>query len=142
MPTAGATAPDPDPATKEQPVSTDDPNATTHTAEGATSLPAAAEQLLATAMASSARRAGQTLIPGAHAPLKQTLLALGAGASLDEHESPTAATLQVLHGKVRLGAGKAETTLSVGDFAPIPPVRHHLDAIEDAVVLLTAVQLR
>ena len=111
------------------------------TDDGATNLPAAAEQLLATATASDARRAGQTLVPGAHAPLKQTLLALGAGASLDEHESPTAATLQVLIGTVQLVAGEAQTTLSVGDFAPIPPVRHHLDAVEDAVVLLTAVQV-
>lgn len=106
-----------------------------------TNLPAAAaEQVLAAAAGSRARRAGRTVIPGAHAPLKQTLLALCAGTSLNEHDAPTAATLQVLHGRVRLVAGPVEVELTVGDHAPIPPQRHQLDAIHDAVVLLTVVQ--
>ena len=105
-----------------------------------TNLPVAAERLLATATTSNARRAGQTLVPGAHAPLKQTLLALGSGTTLNEHESPTAATLQVLLGRIRLVTDDDVVALDAGDFAPIPRVRHSVDAVDDAVLLLTAVQ--
>ena len=37
--------------------------------------------------------------------LRQTLIALTAGQKLDEHENPGEATVHVLHGRVRLGAG-------------------------------------
>jgi len=81
------------------------------------------------------------LTPGAGAALKQTLLALAAGRSLADHESPGAATLQVLLGGVRLTAGGQEDLeLHVGDHAPIPPVRHGLDALDDAVVLISVAQ--
>lgn len=105
-----------------------------------TSLPTEAERLLTAATTSSARRAGHTLLPGAHSALKQTLLALAAGASLNEHESPTAATLQVLQGRVRLVVGNDQREMATGDFAPIPPARHSVEAVEDAVMLLTVVQ--
>ena len=38
--------------------------------------------------------------------LRQTVLALTAGSSLDEHENPGEATVQVLRGRVRLTAGE------------------------------------
>jgi hypothetical protein len=41
------------------------------------------------------------LVPGAGAPLKQTLLALRGGRHLAAHDAPGAATLQVLRGRVR-----------------------------------------
>ena len=102
-----------------------------------TSLPAAAAELLEQARGSRAGRAARTLIPGAHAPLKQTLFALVAGQSLAEHDTPTAAALQVLLGRVRLVAAGDELYLGAGDYAPIPPVRHQVDSVDDAVVLLT-----
>ncbi len=37
--------------------------------------------------------------------LRQPLTALTAGQKLDEHENPGEATVHVLHGRVRLGAG-------------------------------------
>ena len=85
-------------------------------------------------------RRGEPLIPGAHTPLKQTLLALLTGRALAEHSTPTAAVLQVLTGRVRLVAGHHELDLGEGDSAEIPPVRHHVDSLEDAVVLLTVTQ--
>jgi quercetin dioxygenase-like cupin family protein len=110
-------------------------------AHDVTDLPKAAARVLETARASDAGRAGHTLTPGAGAALKQILLALVAGRSLDDHESPGAATLQVLIGRVRLTAGGQEgVELRTGDHAPIPHVRHGLDALDDAVVLISVAQ--
>lgn len=100
-------------------------------------LPAAAAELLDKARESTAGRAGRTLVPGAGAVLKQALLALASGQRLADHDSPAAATLQVLTGTVRLTAGGQDVDLHTGDHAPIPPVRHGLQAIEDAVVLIS-----
>lgn len=81
------------------------------------------------------------MTPGAGAALKQSLMAMVSGQSLADHLNPTAATLQVIVGTVRLtGDGVTATELHVGDFAPIPPVRHGLDALDDAVVLISVAQ--
>lgn len=105
---------------------------------GAVNLQRAAAELLQTAQASSARRAGRTLVAGAGTPLKQSLLALLDGQSLSDHESPGAATLQVVSGVVRLTAGGRDVIeLRPGDLVAIPAARHGLDAVEDAVVLLS-----
>lgn len=103
-------------------------------------LPQAAAELLQSAHASPAGRAGRTLIRGAGAPLKQALLALVAGQSLAEHESPGAATLHVLTGTVRMTGGRDDVELHRGDHAAIPAVRHSVDALDDAVVLITVGQ--
>ena len=104
-----------------------------------TSLEAVArEQLLLAATASSGRSA-KTVYGGHERMLRQTLIALAAGTSLSEHESPGDATIQVLHGRVRLVAGVDSWDGREGDLMVIPPRRHALDAVEDTVVLLTAV---
>lgn len=103
-------------------------------------LPRAAAELLDVARESRAGRAGRTLIPGPGAALKQTLMALAAGESLADHDSPGAATLQVLVGVVRLTGGGGSLELHPGDHAPIPPTRHGLDALEDAVMLISVGQ--
>ncbi|GAW50761.1 MULTISPECIES: hypothetical protein [unclassified Nocardioides] len=54
-----------------------------------------------------------------------------------EHGSPGEATLQVLHGRVRLHAGDDAWEGAPGDYVLIPPRRHDLTALEDAAVLLT-----
>ncbi|MFB7636213.1 cupin [Streptomyces sp. NPDC056149] len=73
-------------------------------------------------------------------PLRQTVIALLAGTALDEHNTPPAASLQVLRGRVRLtGPGGGEQELTVGHIAPVPHARHGLRAIEDSVALLTVV---
>lgn len=92
------------------------------------------------ARASRAGRAGRTLMPGAGAALKQTLLALVTGQSLADHDSPGAATLQVLVGIVRLTGGGESLELHPGDHAPVPPARHGLDALDDTVVLISVGQ--
>jgi quercetin dioxygenase-like cupin family protein len=73
-------------------------------------------------------------------PLRQTIIALTSGSTLDEHEAPTAASLQVLYGGVCVTtADGEETKIALGQLHPIPQTRHSLAATDDAVVLLTAV---
>ncbi|MEU9982293.1 cupin [Streptomyces sp. NPDC050856] len=72
-------------------------------------------------------------------PLRQTVIALTAGTSLDEHNTPPAASLQVLRGVVKVTAQSGETELTSGSLYLLPPERHGLTAVTDAAVLLTAV---
>jgi quercetin dioxygenase-like cupin family protein len=92
---------------------------------------------LAGEAAEPAGRAAVTLVAGAGAPLKQTVLAFRGGVHLAEHEAPGAATLHVLRGRVRLVAGGESWELGEADHVQIPPVRHRLESLEDAAVLLT-----
>lgn len=95
------------------------------------------EGLLAQAHDLQAGRSARTLTPGAGAALKQTLLALTEGVSLQEHTAPGPATIQVLRGEVRLGASGTSTEISAGQWAPIPTEPHDLLALTDATLLLT-----
>lgn len=102
-------------------------------------LPELAAAQLAAARASNSGRAARTIWGGRGHALRQTVLALRGGRALGEHESPGEATLQVLVGQVRLNAGEQQWELAAGDYMSIPPTRHDLAAVEDAVVLLTVV---
>lgn len=101
------------------------------------SLTALAQEHLARAQEQSAGRSAHTIYGGQGHALRQTLIALVAGRRLGEHESPGEATLQVLCGSVRLHAGDDTRDASAGDHVAIPTARHDLEAVEDAVVLLT-----
>lgn len=103
----------------------------------ATSLTALGEEQLARAREASSGRAAVTVHGGQEHDLRQTLIALAAGRTLGEHDSPGEATLQVLVGEVRLTAGDETWTGAAGDHLVIPPSRHDLHALTDAVVLLT-----
>jgi quercetin dioxygenase-like cupin family protein len=70
-------------------------------------------------------------------PLRQTLIALGAGSRLDEHEHPGEATVQVLEGRITLVAGEDRWNGSPGGLLFIPVSRQALEAVEDSAVLLT-----
>ncbi|MEU1791266.1 cupin [Streptomyces sparsogenes] len=74
-------------------------------------------------------------------PLRQSVIAMVAGCELDEHNAPPAASIQVLHGHVRLTAGETGGRLDLiaGQVERIPQERHGVVALEDSVVLLTAV---
>jgi len=95
------------------------------------------EAQLAAARGSGSGRAAVTVHGGHEHDLRQTLIALVGGRTLGEHESPGEATLQVLSGRVRLSADGESWDGGAGDYLVIPPARHDLQALEDAVVLLT-----
>ena len=72
--------------------------------------------------------------------LRQSIIALRAGASLGEHNSPPAATLQVLQGQVRLLVGQdVQGEFSAGELSVLTHERHSVTAVTDAVFLLTTV---
>ena len=85
----------------------------------------------------SAGRSAVTVYGGREHDLRQTLIALTAGARLGEHQSPGEATLQVLEGQVTVHAGEESFDLSAGDHGVIPPQRNLHVARTDAAVLLT-----
>ena len=102
-----------------------------------TSLTDLSDSQLTAARASSSGRSAVTIFGGHEHDLRQTLIALAAGHTLGEHESPGDANLQVLVGTVRrdhqVVAGAALPRL----VARREPHRHGLHADTDAVVLLT-----
>lgn len=97
------------------------------------------EEHLELATRASAGRSAHTVHGGHASRLRQTLIALDAGRRLGEHESPGEATLQVLQGTVRLHAGPDTWEGGAGDLVAIPPLRHDLEAVTAAAVLLTVV---
>ena len=101
------------------------------------SLTALARQHLQAARAASSGRSAHTVHGGHEHLLRQTLIALTAGQVLADHENPGEATLQVLHGRVRLASGDTAWDGLPGDHLVIPDARHGLEALEDCVVLLT-----
>jgi quercetin dioxygenase-like cupin family protein len=102
-----------------------------------TSLTDLAEEHLATARTAASGRSARTVVGGHDRALRQTLIALTEGQRLDEHENPGEATVHVLHGRVRMAAGTDTCDAAAGDLLVVPDTRHSLEALTDAVVLLT-----
>ncbi|MGH8889241.1 MAG: cupin domain-containing protein [Acidothermaceae bacterium] len=104
------------------------------------SLDALARELLEKATTSSGGHTADTIYGGHEHALRQTVIAMVKGSTLDEHESPGEATLFVLRGRVRLSAGNDSWEPRTGDLLVIPPARHDLLALEDSAVVLTVVK--
>ncbi|WP_150306708.1 cupin domain-containing protein [Planctomonas psychrotolerans] len=107
-----------------------------------TSLTALARHELEHAVAASSGRSAKTVYGGHEHRLRQTVIAMRAGESTGDHESPGEATVHVLAGRVRLTCGADEWSAWVGDLVIVPDARHSVEALEDAVILLTVVKHR
>lgn len=101
------------------------------------SLVAIARQQLDAALVASSGRAAQTVYGGHEHVLRQTVIALRAGARLDEHDNPGEATIQVLSGRVVLRSGADSWEGATGALLVVPRARHSLDAVESSTILLT-----
>jgi quercetin dioxygenase-like cupin family protein len=95
------------------------------------------QEQLAAARAAHSGRSAHTIYGGHEHVLRQTVIALAAGRSMAEHESPGEATLLVLAGRVRVIAGEQEWDGEAGDYLVIPPARHSVEALDDAALILT-----
>ncbi|WP_018296598.1 hypothetical protein [Corynebacterium lubricantis] len=94
------------------------------------------EDFLHEALTSNKGRVAKLLVKDG--PLRQSIIALRAGETLAEHNSPPAASAFVLHGQVRI-SGQEETILNAGDLEALTHYRHAVEALEDSVFLLTTV---
>jgi quercetin dioxygenase-like cupin family protein len=103
------------------------------------SLTALSREQLELAKAASSGRSAHTVYGGHEHTLRQTVIALVAGAELGEHASPGEATVQVLHGRVRLVAGQNSWDGASGHLIAVPDALHSVEALEDSVILLTVV---
>ncbi|MFF7249629.1 cupin domain-containing protein [Embleya sp. NPDC008237] len=101
------------------------------------SLRTATREQLASARSTSSGRSSVTMPGGSRQHLSQTLIALTAGNSLAEHESPGEASLIVLTGRIRLTADDESVEGTSGDLLVIPRAPHSLEALEDSAVILT-----
>jgi quercetin dioxygenase-like cupin family protein len=106
------------------------------------SLVATAREQSRKASTVNSGRAAQTVYGGHDRQLRQTVISLTAGSSLDEHENPGEATVHVLGGRVRLDCRRASWEGRAGDLIVVPQERHSLMALEDSAVLLTVVKHR
>lgn len=102
-----------------------------------TSLTTLAREELDRARAARAQRSARTVFGGHQHVLRQTAIALLAGAALSEHRNPGEATVQMLVGRVRMTAGDEACEAAEGELLVVPDAVHALEALEDSVVLLT-----
>ena len=104
-----------------------------------TALGALGERVLAEARSASSGRYAVTIHGGHASSLRQTLIGLSAGHTLEEHENTGEITLHVLQGRARVVAAGTDAELAAGDYAVVPSVWDSFGALEDTVLLLTAV---
>lgn len=72
--------------------------------------------------------------------LRQSVIALREGARLSAHNSPPAATIQVLKGRVRVEMGDdVQGEFEEGELWVLTHQKHSVVAIEDSAFLLTTV---
>jgi len=94
-----------------------------------------AAELMTDAKQHRSRRSSRTLVAGSSQ--RATVIGMSEGAELSRHESPPAATVQVLAGRVALYTTEREWSLGAGEWLTVPVERHGVRAVEDGAILLT-----
>ena len=106
------------------------------------SLTAVGRDHLDRAKNESSGRSATTVFGGHDQVLRQTVIALRQGHSLDSHNSLDEATVYVLSGRVCLTSGGNQWIGWVGDLLLVPEAFDGLDALEDSAILLTVAKPR
>lgn len=91
---------------------------------------------LEAAAASDKGRSAEILVHDG--PLRQTIIGLRNGELLAEHNSPPAASMYLLRGRVQV-TGQDQSEVTAGEIVALTHVRHGVEALEDSVFLLTTV---
>lgn len=91
---------------------------------------------LAAALADEHGRSAELILRDG--PMRQSIIALRSGVELAEHNSPAAASLQVLSGRVRV-TGQESAEIGAGRVDVLTHDRHSVLALDDSVFLLTTV---
>ena len=94
-----------------------------------------ADHLIADLPNHPAGRTARTVLSGS--VMRAVVIAMREGTELSEHDSPPAATLFCITGKVTLRSGERDLTIYPGQLVPIPPQRHSVVAHANSAVLLT-----
>lgn len=101
-------------------------------------LPEKVTEALSAARSSERGRFAELLLHDSE--LRQSIVALTEGTMLPEHNSPPAASIQVLQGSIRAELdGEVQGELGDGDLWVLTHQRHEVRALTDAVFLLTTV---
>lgn len=98
------------------------------------------EQLTLAGQGDTSGRSAKTLHGGKGNALRQTLVVMLAGHSMDEHVSPGEATLLVLTGALAINTPDRQINVGEGGYFVFPKNRHSVDALEDAAFLLTVIK--
>lgn len=110
------------------------------------SLDALGREHLERAQDASSGRSSSTVFGGHEQVLRQIVVAIRKGSSLNEHDSPGEATIIVsaivLSGRVLLSTDSTTWDGRKGDLLIVPAERHSLEALMDAVVVLTTAKVR
>lgn len=101
------------------------------------SLDALAREIGHRAAEASSGRAARMVYGGHETRLRQTVIAMKAGAELAEHTNPGDTTVLVINGRLRLWAGETSWEGRAGDFLSVPDAPHRVEALTDAAFLLT-----
>jgi quercetin dioxygenase-like cupin family protein len=101
------------------------------------SLQTTARELSRKAAEARSGRAADTVFGGRERRLRQTVVALRAGAEMAEHEGPGEATLLVLSGRLEVVAGESRWQASEWDYLVVPNAPHSVEAKTDTTFLLT-----
>ena len=94
-----------------------------------------ADSLIADLSRHPSGRTARTVLSGT--VMRAVVVALREGAVMAEHDSPSAATLYVITGRVTLRTADREWSVSPGQLVPLPPQRHAVEAHADSAFLLT-----